>query len=459
MGLPWLPNSDGRVTREMLEAVGVSDVSELFGDIPDEVRLKRPLRVGAGRPLSEAEVYRLLTDKADRVSSCLEMLCFAAGLAPHYVPAVVLEIVGRSEFYTSYTPYQAEVSQGMLQALFEYQSLMADLLEMDVVNASMYDGSTALAEAFLMAARVTRRRKILVPEFANPCYLKVAETIVKAQGLELVTVENGADSGLLDIGDLKRKLDDDAAAVYVEVPYFYGPIEEQVDEISSLCHSHGALLVAGVDPLSLGLIRPPGDYGADIAVGEGQPLGLGLNYGGPLLGFFGVRGERRLVRQLPGRLIGMTTSMRGERGFAMILQTREQHIRRERATSNICTNQALCALAAAVYLSLLGSSGLRELSRTIAVRARYAASQINRIEGFRAPAVGRYFFKSFAVRSELLSAEEVRRKLLAKDILVGPVVTRLPKLGESFMVAVTEIHSRADIDRLVEALEEVVGDV
>ena len=453
---PWMPNSDPRILREMLDIIGVGSVEELFSDVPEEVRLRKPLRVGAGEPLSEPEVEADLAEKASRVKTCRDMLCFAAGLAHHYVPAVVRAILSRSEFYTSYTPYQPEISQGMLQALFEYQSMMADLLEMDVVNASMYDGSTAVAEAFLMAARVTRKRRILVPSTMNPQHLEVAKTITSPQGIELRTVGLDGETGFMDLDDLKSKLDD-AAAVYVEVPSYLGFVEERLDEISEVAHGRGALLIAGVDPISLGVIRPPGDYEADIAVGEGQPLGLGLNYGGPLLGIFAVRGDYKLVRQMPGRLIGLTTTLDGaRRGYAMILQTREQHIRREKATSNICTNEALCALAAAVYMALLGPQGFRELGEEIIARSHYAARAISRLEGYDAPALRSFFFKQFVVRVSGTGAKRVRETLLTRGILVGPVLTETFKwLGESLLVCVTEAHRKEDIDTLVKALDEV----
>lgn len=454
---PWLPNSTPKILKEMLEAIGVESPEELFSDIPEELRLKKPLNVGAGHPLSEAEVAEDLEEKASKTLSCKDLLCFAGGLAYHYVPVAIRAIISRSEFYTSYTPYQPEISQGVLQALFEYQSLMAELLEMDVVNASMYDGSTALAEAFLMAVRVTRRSKVLVPGTMNPDYLRVVETITRPHGVKVERIGFNRRTGLMDLDDLKAKVGG-AAAVYVEVPSFLGPIEEQLDEISDITHASNALLVVGVDPISLGVLRPPGDYGADIVVGEGQPLGLGLNYGGPLLGIFAVRGDMKLIRQMPGRLIGMTTTLDGsQRGFTMILQTREQHIRREKATSNICTNEALCAITAAVYLSLLGPHGLRRLGEEIITRSHYAASKINELDGYEAPALKSSFFKQFVVRALKTEASKVRDSLLRRGVLVGPVVTRdFSWLGESFALCVTEVHSRKDIDFLVESLEEVV---
>ncbi len=454
---PWLPNSPPEVREKLLRSIGVERVDELFRDIPESIVLRRPLNVGFGRPLSEPEVARLV----DRLLSKNRVFrdpppFMGGGVCAHHVPSLVAEIVRRSEFYTAYTPYQAEISQGLLQALFEYQSLMADLVGMDVVNASMYDMSTAVAEAFLMAARVTGRSRILVPATMNPQHYGVAKTIVEAKGIRLDKVGYDDETGMMDLDDLASKMGSDVAAVYVENPGYLGFFEENVEAVADAAHGKGALLIAGFEPLSLGIVKPPGAYGADIAVAEGQPLGLGLNYGGPLLGVFAVRWDRRLVRQMPGRLIGLTESREGERGFAMILQTREQHIRRERATSNITTNEALAAIAAAVYLSLLGRAGIVRLAETIVLRARYAAKRLSEIPGVEAPVFGSKHFKEFTVRFPC-SYRELHKHLLKSGVLGGHYLgTEFPWLGEAALFCVTEVHSKGDIDMLVEKVAEYV---
>lgn len=455
---PWLPNSPSGVRERLLRSIGVERVDELFRDIPESIVLGRLLNVGFGRPLSEPEVARLVDRLLSRNRVFHDPPPFmGGGVCAHHVPSLVAEVVRRSEFYTAYTPYQAEISQGLLQALFEYQSLMADLVEMDVVNASMYDMSTAVAEAFLMAARVTGRARILVPATMNPQHYEVARTVVEAKGIRMERIGYDGETGMMDLDDLASKLASDVAAVYVENPGYLGFFEENVEAVADAAHGKGALLIAGFEPLSLGIVKPPGAYGADIAVAEGQPLGLGLNYGGPLLGVFAVRWERRLVRQMPGRLIGLTESRGGERGFAMILQTREQHIRREKATSNITTNEALAAIAAAVYLSLLGRAGIVRLAETIALRARYAAKRLSEIPGVEAPALDSRHFKEFTARFPC-NYRELHKHLLEKGILGGHYIgSQFPWLGEAALFCVTEVHSKGDIDMLAEKVAEYVG--
>ena len=455
---PWLPNSSPKVEEKILRSIGVEGVEELFRDIPADIVLKRPLQVGFGKPLSEPEVARLVERLLSKNRVFMDPPPFmGGGVCAHHVPSLVAEIVRRSEFYTAYTPYQAEISQGLLQALFEYQSLMADLVDMDVVNASMYDMSTAVAESFLMAARVTGRSRILVPATMNPQHYEVARTIVEAKGVKLVKVGYDRETGMMSLDELSSKLSGEVAAVYVENPGYLGFFEENIEAIADAAHSRGALLIAGFEPLSLGLVKPPGAYGADIAVAEGQPLGLGMNYGGPLLGIFAVRWDRRLVRQMPGRLIGMTESLEGERGFAMILQTREQHIRREKATSNITTNEALAAIAAAVYLSLLGRSGIVRLAETIMLRAGYAAKRLSEIPGVEAPAFGSRHFKEFAVRFPC-RYRELHKHLMEHGVLGGHYLgEEFPELGEAALFCVTEVHSKRDIDLLAEKVAEYVG--
>lgn len=456
---PYLPNSSSRVKEEMLRELGIESVDELYGDIPSQVKLNRDLDIPG--PMSEFEVFKFIKGILDLNRNCLDMPIFlGAGCWPHYVPSLVKHIVGRSEFLTSYTPYQAEISQGMLQALFEYQSLICELTEMDVANASMYDWASALAEAALMAVRVTGRNRIVIPRIIHPERRLVLRTYAEPHGIEVVEVGYDSEKGFLDISSLSEVMDGSVAAVYVENPSYLGFIEVNVRSIGEIAHDYGALYIVGVDPISLGFLKAPGSYGADIVVGEGQPLGNPMNFGGPSLGIFACRDDRRLIRQMPGRIIGLTTTVDGsERGFVMALQTREQHIRREKATSNICTNEALCAVAAAVYLSLLGPSGLRSLCETILYKSHYAMKRLSEISGVRAPLFNAPHFKEFVVNIDGsgFSIGELHRRLLEFNVHGGKIIkSEFPELGESALYCVTEIHSKEDIDRLVDGFRAVL---
>ena len=453
---PYIPNSVAEIKEKMMEEMGIKSIEDLYADIPVEVRFKGKLKVPG--PYPEQEVKRRVESLLGRNKRLRCPPFLGGGVWPHYVPAVVDEVVGRAEFLTSYTPYQPEITQGMLQTLFEYQSLICELTGMEVANSSMYDWATALGEAARMAGRLTRRSTILVPYLMSPNRLAVLRTYTEPVEMRVNQVDYDEATGLIDLEDLKEKINSETAAVYVENPSYLGFVEEGVDAIAEVAHDAGALLIVGVDPISLGLLRPPGDYGADIVVGEGQPLGNHMNFGGPLLGIFACRGDPKMIRQMPGRIIGMTTTVDGsERGFVMTLQTREQHIRRERATSNICTNQALCAVAAAVYLSLLGPNGLRELAELITSRAHYAMRRIGELTGVRAPIFSSYHFKEFTVSFEEKSVEEIHRGLLARGIHGGKsLIEEFPELGETALYCVTELHSKEDIDLLVSALEEVL---
>ncbi len=454
---PWLPNSPREIKEYMLKVIG-KNIDDLYSDIPSDLLLKRELKVGLGRPLAEFEVKHIVDKIIDRNKVFKDPPPFlgGGGVCVHHVPSVVKDILRRGEFLTTYTPYQAEISQGLLQALFEYQSLIADLVELEVVNASMYDWSTAIAEAFLMAVRVTGGKRILVPGTMNPEHYEVAKTITYSKGIRIEKVNYDKETGFMDLSDLEDKLrKGDVAAVYVENPSFLGFIEENVEGIGELTHKYKALYIVGVEPLSLGILRAPGNYGADIVVGEGQPLGLGLNYGGPLLGIFAVRWDRKLVRQMPGRLIGLTTTVDDkDRAFAMILQTREQHIRRERATSNITTNEALMAVAAAVYLSLLGKHGIRRLAEHILYKANYASRMLSKIPGVKAPLFKSKHFKEFTVGFST-NYIELHKYLLEHGIHGGRYLDEFKEeLGECALFCVTEVHSKEHIDKLVDTIEE-----
>ncbi len=460
LGHPWIPGFNEKDRRLMLKRIGVSDWHELYRDVPTQLILPEPPRVGFGKPLSEWELRLVFERYLARNKVFIDPPPFmGGGVCFHTIPSTVKAIISRSEFYTAYTPYQPEINQGLLQTLFEYQSLMAELTGMDVVNASMYDMSTAVAEAALMAMRVTRRRKIIIPSTMNPQHYEVLKTWLLGKDAVIAIVDRDEETYGVSLDSLEKLIDKDTAAVYIEQPSFLGFIESNVETIADIAHKHGALFIVGIDPLSLGLLKPPGEYGADIVVGEGQPLGLGLNYGGPYLGIFGVRWDRKLVRQMPGRLIGATETIDGsETGFMMILQTREQHIKREKATSNITTNEALMAVAAAVYMSLLGSNGLRELAKTIWVKSHYLARRLSELDGVKAPIYNAEFFKELAVRFPI-DYLAIHEYLLRKGILGGLYLRKFfSDIGEAALFCVTEAHSRRHIDELVNVIGEALSE-
>lgn len=439
---------------------GVESVEQLYADVPAKYRLKERLSLPA-EGLSEYEVKRHVETVLSKNTTTDEMPVFlGAGCWPHYVPALVKEIVQRSELLTSYTPYQPEISQGMLQALFEYQSMVCALTGMDVANCSTYDWASALGEAARMAARTKSRGEILTPRIIHPEREATLKAYAEPAGISVRSLAYNAASGEINLDRLKSMISDRTAAVYVEIPSYLGFIETQMEEIGEEAHSHGALFIVGVDPTSLGILKPPGEYDADIVIGEAQPLGNHMNFGGPLLGIMACRDDMRLIRQMPGRIIGLTTTQGGHRkGFCMALQTREQHIRREKATSNICTNEALCAVASAVYMGLLGPEGLRELGETIMYRANYAIKLLSGIEGLRTPIFRSTHFKEFTVNFDGagLSAGEVNARLLQHRIHGGKNVSKeFPEFGETALYCVTEVHSKEQIDRLAEALEETL---
>jgi glycine dehydrogenase subunit 1 len=454
---PLLPNLDEALVSKMLQKAGAGSVDELFSDIPEKVRLKRKLRLPPGA--SEYEVRREVLSKLRTNRTPPESLCFlGGGVWPHYVPAAVEAITSRQEFYTAYTPYQAEVSQGMLQSLFEYQSLMCDLLGMEACNSSLYDWASAAGEAVRMASRVTGRKRALIADSVGPQRRAVIRTYTEPMGIKLETVAFDRVRGTLDFDDLGGKLSEEVACLYVENPNFFGVIEDQVAGALEKVHAAGALAVVGVDPISLSLVKEPGSYGADIVVGEGQPLGIAMNFGGPHLGVFAVK-DVKLARSMPGRLIGITTAVAdpGRKAFAMVLQAREQHIRREAATSNVCTNQSLMALAAASYLSLLGKDGFRKLGETVISNSHFAARRISRIKGVASPHFSGAFFKEFVVSYKKAKADTVFRRLAKKGVLAGPPVYRSMGLGvEAGLYCVTEVHNHDDIEKLATSLEEAL---
>ncbi|MGQ9588529.1 MAG: aminomethyl-transferring glycine dehydrogenase subunit GcvPA, partial [Thermoplasmata archaeon] len=400
--------------------------------------------------ISELELRREMAEMmaANRPASS-QPTFLGAGVYHHFIPAAVKAIISRSEFVTSYTPYQPEISQGMLQALFEYQSFMAELTGMDVVNSSMYDASTALGEAVLMSHRISGGDRFLLSRAVSPEKKEVARLYAKGADIKLVEVGYDPITGMVDLADLRSKLEDSAAGFYFESPNFLGPIETQGQEIRNILDTKP--LIVGVNPLSLSLLKPPGDIGADIVIGDAQVFGTPMNLGGPMIGVFGCRSEH--VRKMPGRIIGMTTDLEGKRAYCMTLQTREQHIRRSRATSNICTNEALLAVAAAAYLALMGKSGLREIAKRNVENMLSLSSRIGRIKGFRAPRFRTPHFNEFVVTSEI-DSEKIHKDLLAHRVHGGLVLNNMfPELGSSTLYATTEMHTKADHDRLVALLE------
>jgi glycine dehydrogenase subunit 1 len=430
----------------MLETIGASSIEELFADIPEGVRFERELALDP--PLSEQELVEHLSELAERnVDTGAELSFLGAGIYDHYVPAVVDAVLSRGELLTAYTPYQPEVSQGVLQAIFEYQTAICELTAMDVSNASGYDGTTVAADACYVAKHVTGRDKVVVCESVNPMVRQVVKTYAPGFGLEVVEVPHT--DGVTD-PDALGSAAAGAAAVIFQQPNFFGCLEPAAD-LAATANEQEALSVAHVDPLSLGVLEAPGNYGCAIAIGEGQGAGNHQSYGGPHYGFLAARGD--YIRRMPGRIVGETTDVDGRRGFVLTLQTREQHIRREKATSNITTNQTLLALAGLVYLSWLGPAGLRELGETCMSLAEYAKRRL----GFPLAFSEQATFKEFAIRVGR-PAKEVVREARAKGVNPGYALGRdYPGLDDALLVCVTEKRSPADIDRLAEVLEEVAA--
>ena len=434
---------------EMLSELGIDSIEALFADVPREVRMEG-LDLEAG--ISEQELTRVLGELLAENKPATEWPSFlGAGVYRHFIPAAVRAVVSRSEFITSYTPYQSEVSQGMLQALFEYQSYMSELTSMDVVNCSMYDASTALGEAVLMSHRISGGSRFLVSRAAHPQRVDVARLYARGADVSIQEVAYDAGTGLVDLEDLRSKIGDDVSGFYFETPNFLGPIETQWEEIRSILADR--TMVIGVNPMALALLKPPGEMGADITIGDAQVFGVPVSLGGPTVGVFGCRSEH--VRKMPGRLIGMTADADGERSYCMTLQTREQHIRRSKATSNICTNEALLAVAAAAYLAVVGRSGLRRTAVKNIENMRSLSTRISGIDGFEAPHFRSSHFNEFVVRSQK-PADEVHRGLLSRSIHGGyRLQAEFPELKNCALYATTEMHTGADHDRLIAALEEI----
>ena len=442
----YLPHTDAEI-QEMLGTIGVGSIDELFSGIPQNCRLQRDLNLPAAK--SEAEAMALLGKLAAKNACSDQWDTFLGGGAyNHFSPAVVDHLVSRSEFYTAYTPYQPEISQGTLQAIFEFQTMICQLTGMDVANASMYDGASACAEAVLLAVRTGRkRRRILLSGALNPQYRQTVATYCQHLDVELVQVPVAA--GHTDLKALESMVDDNVAAVVVGYPNYFGQIED-LAAIAKLTGAAGARLIAAVaEPLALALFKSPGELGADVVVGEGQSFGIPLSYGGPGIGFFAVK--NRDMRALPGRLVGETVDLDGKRGFVLTLATREQHIRREKATSNICSNQGMCTLMVGIYLALHGKQGLRKLAQVNYAKAAYAKAQIAALTGFEIAFVREHFNEFVVLCPEPVAA--LKTRLEQEQILAGIALGRdFPELPNGLLVCVTEQNSREQIDRLVNAL-------
>lgn len=429
--------------------MGIQSAEELFSDVPASIRTNG---IDIPQGLPEMDVIRKVRSILGRNVTVTDRPCFlGGGIFDHFVPSAVTSIVSRSEFLTSYTPYQAEVSQGILQALFEYQSFIAELTGMEVVNSSMYDGATALGEAATMCGRINGKGSFLVPQVMSADKRDVLRNYAKGAGLRVIEYRCDLTTGEMDLADLRSKVNGDVAGVYAEVPNFLGVIDRHVIELGG--ELKGAALVVGVDPISLGVLKAPADYGADIVIGEGQSLGSPMNFGGPLLGLFACRQEH--VRKMPGRVVGMTRDATGRRAFCMTLQTREQHIRRQRATSNICSNEALMAVAASVYLAVIGSKGLVSLAERNMERARRTMDAVGALHGFECPTEGCFHFNEFPVRTPV-PPEEVSRRLMGQGIIGGlPLGRDVPSMRDCMLLSATERTSDEDIGRLVSALESM----
>ncbi|MCQ5364157.1 aminomethyl-transferring glycine dehydrogenase subunit GcvPA [Anoxybacillus salavatliensis] len=430
--------------QQMLETIGVQSIDELFSDIPESVRFQGEYNIKPAK--SEPELMKELMALAAKNADIKTYPSFlGAGVYDHYIPTIVDHVISRSEFYTAYTPYQPEISQGELQAIFEFQTMICELTGMDVANSSMYDGGTALAEAALLSAAHTKKKKVLLSKAVHPEYRDVVKTYAKGPGLEVIEIPYK--NGVTDLDALQAEMNEDVACVIVQYPNFFGQIEP-LKELEPIAHAHKGMFVVASNPLALGVLTPPGQFGADIVVGDAQPFGIPTQFGGPHCGYFAVKSA--LMRKIPGRLVGQTTDEEGRRGFVLTLQAREQHIRRDKATSNICSNQALNALAASVAMTALGKNGVKEMATMNIQKAHYAKEAFVN-HGFDVVFTGP-FFNEFVVRMNKPVAE-VNKKLLEKGMIGGYDLGRdYPELQNCMLIAVTELRTKEEIDTLVKEL-------
>jgi len=445
----YIPHTEKDI-REMLARIGVKNIEALFESIPEELRLgDKPLDLP--KSLSESELTSFLGKMQKRNANAEDASLFmGAGAYRHFSPALTDHLISRGEFSTSYTPYQPEVSQGTLQAIFEFQTMIAMLTGMDIANASMYDGASSLAEALVMAHRLNNKHEILISRAVHPEYRQVATTYTRGNRIELVEIPF-SENGKTDMGSIAGRLSDQTSAVVLQSPNFFGVVEDYAELKSQLAKRGVLLIVVVAEALSLGLLKPPGERGADIVVGEGQSFGLSLSYGGPYVGFFAT--QDKFLRQTPGRLVGETIDREGRRSYVLTLSTREQHIRRERATSNICTNQGLCALAATIYLAAMGKQGLREVALLNVRKADYLKNRLRKIKGFSIR-FDADTFNEFVLECPR-PAEAIRDALLEEaNILAGvPLEPHYPELENCLLLCATELNTREEMDRLADELE------
>ncbi|MGI6697262.1 MAG: aminomethyl-transferring glycine dehydrogenase subunit GcvPA [Clostridia bacterium] len=442
----YIPNTDADA-EAMLDVIGIETLDELFQTIPDNLILKRDLRLNPG--MSELEIERKMKELGKKNRTTDDLICFlGAGAYDHYIPSIIKHLAKRSEFYTAYTPYQPEISQGTLQAIFEYQTMICGLTGMDVSNASLYDGATACAEAAIMAVDSTRRNTILVSETVHPETRQVLKSYMHSRDIKMVEIPMA--DGVTDPEMLKKLIDADSAAVIVQNPNFFGIVED-FTEIEEITHGNKSLLVSSVDPISLAILKKPAEYGADIAVGDAQVLGNNLNYGGPYIGFMAV--TSKLMRRMPGRMVGQSVDVDGRRAFVLTLQAREQHIRRYKATSNICSNQSLNALIAAIYMVTMGKRGLREVALQVTEKAYYAARRITAGGKYKL-AFDQPFFREFALIGPK-DADLVNRELLKSNILGGYNLNKEYGIENGVLLCVTEKRTKQEIDRLAELMEVI----
>ncbi len=450
--MPFIPHTEEE-TRKMLDAIGVSNIDELFDEIPADLINEKLDYVPPA--MDEAGIRRLCKNSAQSDGHYVNFI--GAGAYEHHIPAAVWQVATRGEFYSAYTPYQAEASQGTLQLLYEYQTMMASLTAMEVSNASLYEGASALAEAVLMSVRAQRKKyRILMPETINPAYRETTETIVKNQGITISNIDYSGDTGTIDLGQLNDQFTDDVAALVIPQPNYFGALE-QVDELVDLAHKQGCLVIAVVNPLSLAILKAPGEWGengADIVVGEGQPLGIPLSSGGPYFGFMCC--TQKIVRQMPGRLIGRTLDAEGKQGFTLTLQAREQHIRRSKATSNICTNQGLMVTAATLYMSLMGPAGMAQAAKASHANTRLLVEKLTAIDGvevvFNSP-----FFHECVLRIDS-PLDDLVREITAEGIIAGmPLGADFEGLQDCLLVCATELRTEEEMDNFALHLERIVS--
>jgi len=434
----------------MLKDIDLNKIDDLFFDIPNKIKIKE-LNLPLG--LSQQDIEKKLRKIGSKNQSFYDILSFlGGGIKQHYIPSVVKSIISRAEFFTAYTPYQCEASQGFLQAMFEYQSMIAELTGMDVANASLYDGATALGEAALMSTRLNGRKKFVIPGNISWEKKSVLKNYLKGPNIELVEIPFDIETGKIYLNHLKNNVDENTSGVYIENPNFFGVFEDDVDNIVEIIKNTDSLFIVGIDPISIGISKSPGEYGADIVIGEGRALGNFMDFGGSSLGIFSCKKE--YVRQMPGRIIGLARDKDGKRAFCMTLQTREQHIRRGKATSNICTNEGLCAIAAVSFLSTLGGDGLENLSRTNFENAQKLAGKIKSVNGYKMMFSGVHF-NEFVIKCDK-DPNTINKKLLKRGIQGGLVIDNWYKeLKNCMLFGTTEMHSESDFEALVSALKEV----